>query len=406
MKKALSIGAVAALALSLAACSTAPESGSTDSSVTFISPWPKNESTAILDKFAAAHPQIDVKVTYRGTDANATITQLAAGNAPDVLFANPGSGDAMSIGNLAKAGYLVNLDDRPWASEIPETFKSQLTYEDEVYGFPATIQVLGGFYNSETLKSTGLAAPTTWPELLDYCGAASAAGVSGYMLPGQTEWMVQLIPLALAATVLDDASATESFDTEGWEQVFARYQEMIDGGCFEADASGVNGDVATELMTQGKAGSIVTVSAATSGFIDASGEGVYSYEAIPATENADDTRLTVMLSTSVGINAKAKNPEAAGTLVDWLASPEGLSAVAESQFGSVPAIPNAEFPTPTFLSVLADYEADGRTSPEPGMAWSNPEVRSALIAGAQAMLLGSMSGADVVTSMEDAFNKK
>lgn len=405
MKKALSIAAVAALALSLAACSTTPGGESSDSSVTFISPWPKNETTGILEQFNAAHPEIDVKVTFRGTDANATITQLAAGNAPDVLFANPGSGDAMSIGNLAKAGYITSLNDKPWASEIPESFKSQLTFDDEVYGFPATIQVLGGFYNSETLTSAGLTAPTTWPELLEYCTDASAAGVSGYILPGQTEWMAQLLPLALASTVLEDAGATDSFDTDGWEQVFGLYQEMIDGGCFEADASGVNGDVATEEMTANKGGAIVTVSAATSGFIEASGEGVYSYEAIPATANAEDTRLTVMLSTSVGINTKAKNPEAANILVDWLASPEGLSAVAASQFGSVPAISDAEFPTPTFLSVLSDYEADGRTSPEAGMAWSNPEVRSALIAGAQAMLLGTMTGDDVVASMEDAFQK-
>src|SRR5690349_11057050 len=62
--------------------------------------------------YMAAHPGVTIKANRVALNAyNQTLTtQMSAGNGPDVMYINAGTGQAASIGQLAKAGHLLELD--------------------------------------------------------------------------------------------------------------------------------------------------------------------------------------------------------------------------------------------------------------------------------------------------------
>lgn len=405
------IALVAATAVALAGCSSG--SGSSDSAtsgdLTVLSPWSAQEAVPIVKEFNKKYPDIKVKLSYQSSDVNALNTQLVAGTAPDVIFANPGAGQANSIGSLASAGHLVDLSARSWASGVTETYRGQLSDDGKLYGYPSTVQTLGGFYNTDTLAKLGLKAPTTWSELLQFCASANDKGVSAYALGGQTEWIAQLVPFAFTTTLVEGetpdfeagiADGTSHFADSKWVDSLQRYQDMIDAKCFQPDASGTSGDDASALVTDGKAIAQIMVSAAVSGFVDKAPEGTYEFDPIPATDDAEQTKLVGLLSTTMGINSHAKHPKAAMTFIDWASSDEGLAAIAKNQVGTVPAVPSDSFEAPALLKTFEAYLKEGRTTVLSNVLWPNPEVSATFISGAQAMLLGQKTPKQVAEDMD------
>ena len=78
----------------------------------------------IIPNFERAYPNIRVDITY--APDNTTLyqletTELAAGNATDVLTTSPGCGTAIAICKLAKAGYLAGMPNKPWAKRTRST---------------------------------------------------------------------------------------------------------------------------------------------------------------------------------------------------------------------------------------------------------------------------------------------
>ena len=72
----------------------------------------------LIANFERVYPNINVNVTYAANDHGSDqleTTELAAGNAPDVLATCPGCGTPISVCTLAKAGHLAPMVKKPWA---------------------------------------------------------------------------------------------------------------------------------------------------------------------------------------------------------------------------------------------------------------------------------------------------
>ena len=74
----------------------------------------------LIPSFERAYPNLSVDITY--AKDNTTLyqleaTELAGGNAPDILTTTPGCGTTIAICTLAKAGYLAGMPNKPWAKK-------------------------------------------------------------------------------------------------------------------------------------------------------------------------------------------------------------------------------------------------------------------------------------------------
>lgn len=422
-RSTLTAAGAAAAVLALAACTTTPqgpdgnggEGGDTGSgTLSFLSPWTQAQTTPIIEAYAAANPDIEINVTYVAGNENAQqllTTQLAAGNAPDVFYLNPGAGSPTSVGVLAEAGYLLDLSEEEWADELEEPYRGFLSHDDAVYAYPSTVIGLGAIYNQGMLAEAGLQAPQTWSDLLTFCSDASAAGTPAFTLGAGAAWINALIPYAFASTLVDSVdpefeanvgSGTDFTESE-WVTALAKHQEMAGAGCFQDSPTGTDGPTTWQAVGQGESFGVVTVGAMLSEIAANAPEGTeWMMHALPATDDADQTTMPVSLSSTVGVNADSDQSEAALAFVNWLAEDEQLAQLAELQVGAVPTITSDAFEAPASIAVVEELSAAGRTTPVPDLSWPNAEVQAALHSGVQGMLLGEQTPEDVTAAMQDA----
>ena len=133
----------------------------------------------LIPNFERAYPNITLNPTYVPNSTSLgqlEVTELAAGNAPDVLQVAPGCGASTAVCRLAKAGYLAPLVKRPWTKRSLPLVISASKYGAGLFTFVPGLSFEGLFTNDTMFRTLGLKVPQTFPELLDVCRKAKAAG--------------------------------------------------------------------------------------------------------------------------------------------------------------------------------------------------------------------------------------
>ena len=122
---------------------------------------------ARLAEFEKAYPDFTVQTTQiaAGDYETTIITQLAAGDAPDVLpvFTN-------MIPALVKAGLLEPLDECLARTSFADRLLPSVSvavYDGQTYGVPLTMSPRSLIYNQELLDKAGVELPTTIEEFYD-----------------------------------------------------------------------------------------------------------------------------------------------------------------------------------------------------------------------------------------------
>jgi len=413
--------AAAATIVVLAGCSTTPTTPSSGGDgdggggqLSFLSPWTQDQTAPMLDAYAEENPDVQIQVTYIAGNENAQqllATQLAAGNAPDVFYLNPGAGSPTSVGVLGEAGYLTNLSGEDWAADLEAPYRDFLSFDGNVYAYPSTIFGIGAIYNDTMLADAGLEAPETFPEVLKFCSDASASGHPAYVLGAGALWINALIPYAFASTLVDsqapdfEASVGDGsdFSNSEWVTALEQYQQMIDSGCFQENPTGTDGPSTWEIAGRGDVFGVVAPGSLLSEVQRNAPDGAeFTMRALPATDDAGETTMPVSLSSTLGINAESENPDLALDFVNWLSEGDQLALIASLQVGAVPTISTDSFEAPAEIAIVGELSSAGRTTPVPDLAWPNAEIQAALQSGGQGMLLGSSTPEQVAESMQSA----
>src|SRR5689334_5295167 len=112
----------------------------------------------VVKAFEAANPGVHIRLTTAGADQyqQQIRTQLASGTGPDVMTVWPGNGNPGATYVLAKPGYLMDLSDQPWASQLPPAFQKVAQYEGKTYNALFGLNGIGAVYNDQALKKAGL----------------------------------------------------------------------------------------------------------------------------------------------------------------------------------------------------------------------------------------------------------
>jgi raffinose/stachyose/melibiose transport system substrate-binding protein len=368
---------------------------------------------AAIKLFQQKYPDVKITTTWADPDQYqpALRTQLTGGTAADFIQIWPGAGNSAAISVLQPAGLLEDLSDRPWASKIPEGLKPVLTVDGKVYGLAVTVSGIGAIFDDQSMKKIGAKAPTTWSEVLDLCATAKKKGMVAFALGQQDSWVGQLTPYALATQML--YSDKPDFDRSGdyqaphfagspWEGIEDNYVKMKNAGCFQDDANGTDYNTSLKMVAQGKALGVIQGNWAIAELKGVAKNATFSLHPLPASDNADETRMSAGASGTYGVNKNAKNKTAALAFIDFLASPEGMDAFAKVQNG-LPGIPNEQYQLDPSLKSLSDYFNSGKTYPFMDQLWPNPDVQTAHLDGLQGVFDGSKSPQDVLKDMDKAW---
>ncbi|MDR8409427.1 extracellular solute-binding protein [Nonomuraea sp. 3-1Str] len=419
MKSFTTITAACCLALAAAACSTSGGGSTTAASpgqVLTLAAAGQGPAKAAIAAFEKANPGVTVKATFTEDDASyqqQVRTQLASGTAPDVFRMWPGGGNTMAVRDLGKDGMLMDLSGEGWAGGMSTDLKAVTTDPaGKVVAVPVTIGAIGAVWNDQALQASGLAKPTTWPEVLTFCKEAKAKGVVPFALGLKSAWVTQLVPYALTASLVygPNPSFTQqqkegkaTFAASEWKQALEKYLKMRDEGCFNDSPNGVGYDEQMQMFGQGKALGVVHVLSAVQSALEYAPKGTtFSMTPFPATDSAEGTYVPVSVGIVYGVNAKAANPELARKFVQFLASPEGQAVYATAS-GSSPALAAPGFKADALQQPVLDAVAAKKSTLYPDQAWPGPKVQQEHLTSIQELFNGTVDVPGVLGRMDKAF---
>lgn len=417
MKRYSRLGAVAtAAALALSGTATVAQDAELSGSIRLAGAV---GDQAGIEAVAAAFTEqtgVPVEMTWGDGDEFRTTlrTQATAGTAPDVFFVWPGSGNTWGAHVIAPEGITRDLSDLEFASRVPDILKAGISFDEQLVAAPIGGTSVGAQYNQTAMEANGWQIPTTWSEVLQLCADAQAAGKAAYGQSGggSSAWNMIMVPYAASATLVygqtpdfdtKQAAGETSFADSAWLDGMQKFDEMNQAGCFQENVLGTDWVEVQEAFANGDIMGWVMIQQLLPAIAALAPEGTeLTMVPFPVTDDAADTRLTLGLGSSYGINAASENPDAATAFIDFLTSNEGAELYLQAAAG-IPIMSGGDFELDPALTTILEFIGDGRVSPIPDQSWPNPRVQPALIEQSQAMFAGSNDAAGVLEAMDAAY---
>ncbi len=373
----------------------------------------------LIPNFERVYPNITVNVTYTPSVPvlyQLETTELAAGNAPDLIATYPGCGTPISICTLARSGYLAAMVKKQWANRSLPLVTSASKYGQGLFGFELNVNPFAVFTNDGLFGKLGLKVPQTFSQLLEVCQKAKAAGTAAVILGGATATGVQYLITALAVPTVYGrdkqflgnlrAGKATFAGTPGWHQALQEFVDMNTAGCFQPGATGTSTTSADGLFAQGQ-GLMLPYLTSAKGVIDAANpQFTYTAHPFPGGTGPNQTTnyLHLGLTLSVNAHSSAQNQAAAQAFVDFVARPKQNALFSEATGG----LTQYEFLTghfPGWMSSLATPYNDHAYVNDPTQSWWNASVLLALQQNQIGLITGQRSIDDVLNAMDTAWKQ-
>jgi len=169
------------------------------------------------------------------------LTELAAGNAPDLFTANFDS----DVPDMVAAGYLapITAEVKAWDGydQLFDVAKKLSTSADgQIYALDSMLAVTQLYFRRDLLEKAGIstAQPTSWKDLLDRAREIKAkTGKYSLLLPAGIDWGAATFNEGFALFVpgsktpqLANDDGTLNLNGEGVKDIFGLYKSLIDEG--------------------------------------------------------------------------------------------------------------------------------------------------------------------------------
>ena len=367
MRSMLKAAALAAIA-AVSAPASAGLSGDLKIFLDTSNPAPRATMEAMIARFGALHPDLDIETTIIDREAYKTqIRNFLTADAPDVATWYA----ANRMRPYVSAGLFEDVSDLWREPEIAENLastKGAMTIDGKQWGVPYTYYQWGVYYREDIFEELGLAEPATWEEEKANCAKIVASGRACYTIGTKYLWTAGgwFDYLNLRTNGYDFHMALTQGEAE-WtgervRAVFAKWRELIDMGAFIANHQTyswqealpfiVNGEAAAYLM-----GNFSVAPMREAGLTDDKLDFYQFVEITPGVAKAEDAPTDTF-----HIPANARNKEAAREFLRYVVSPENQTIINNGQnLGQLPVNAQAAIDDDEFLR--QGFEMLSRNSP-------------------------------------------
>jgi raffinose/stachyose/melibiose transport system substrate-binding protein len=345
----------------------------------------------MIANFERVYPNIQVQANYVDATTYPTLllTQLQAGNAPDIFFIQLGSASAYGVWALGAQNRLLNLSGSPWVKRLLPSVRKFASggakQGHKVFAFPQGYNLQGLMYNKDLFASMGLTEPKTFSDLLALCGKIKAAGkipiAAGFAsLNAQIQILqMMMIPFVYSPDpnwTLKRVTHKVTFaSSSSWQAVMNDIVAMNNAGCFEPQPAATNQNTQYAMFANGQAVMMPMSSQEIPVITGINPNIKLAHMPFPGI-NASDTVVdisTAMLN-AVG-NAATQHPNEVKTFINFIARPKqdalwakvsGVVTATDLASGNLPpqAVAN---PTMTVLAKA------GKIIYAPPTGWPSPQ---------------------------------
>lgn len=265
-RRSLAAAAALAVALPLAACSEAGDTGQDGTTTITLSMQNADVKTAdpatwaIVEAFESANPDIDVEVSGQPVSEHLQSLSIAAQSdtLPDIFWVYESNAEEMLAGDRL-------LDLRPILQEqgiierLPATTVEHFTSGGTVYGVPYQGLLTGLWTNTKVLEDHGLAMPSTFDELLQVAEELNDDGIvtisNGASQSAFSVWqfLVWLDRFGFEDRMDGLLDGSESWDNPDFVRMYEHIAELRDAGAFSSNVATQTYQQAVDQFLQGDA---------------------------------------------------------------------------------------------------------------------------------------------------------
>lgn len=339
LRKAVAVGAIAALALS--GCGGGG-GGSSSAGRQKLVMWfwgapPAHQKTmqqVLVDGFNSSQSKYTLSVTYdNNVDKNVQVA-LAANKGPDVVYSSGPTYAAAYAAENKLADMTAYAQQYGWKDSLLSPMYESGTLNGKLYSLPNSVSTYGVFYNKKVLAKLGVQAPATFADLTATMDKAKAAGLYA-SVTGNKGW--KPVNLDYASIFLNhDAGPGPVYNavkgTIGWTDP-ALVKAVDDSAAFYKngylagkDYSNLNFDQSMQLLSVGKSpfffAPTLAFQFATDYFNDAAkNTDDLGFVAFPNINSSLTSPIYALGTTAaLSVNASSANKDGAAEVINYMMS--------------------------------------------------------------------------------------
>lgn len=295
-------------------------------------PYQETMKKVLAENYNNSQSEYVLNIEFRNTVDKDIPVALAAGSAPDIIYA---SGPSYTS-KYAEEGMVLNLNDYAeqygWKDRILEVMYNACTVNDNLYSIPGGMCIGGLYYNKELFKEKSYEVPQTWDELITLMDRAKAdglyplgAGNKGWK-PCNDHFSSMIINHYGGADLIYNAlMGNDSFDNPGMVNSVAESARWFDVG-YLAGQDYINFDsqevmqlLADKRCAMVMAPSLYTQFAAQSFLPEQADDVGFVY--MPS-RNTDEAVYDISLNCNFSISADSEYPDECAKILDYMLSNE------------------------------------------------------------------------------------
>ena len=320
-------------------------------------PAPRATMEAMIGRFGALHPDLEISTTVIDRDAYKTqIRNFLSADAPDVATWYA----ANRMAPYVNAGLFEDVSDLWEEPEIAENLastKGAMTIDGKQWGVPYTYYQWGVYYRKDIYEELGLSEPTSWEEMKSNCQKILDSGRKCYTIGTKFLWTAGgwFDYMNLRTNGFEHhmklAAGEIKWTDDSVRQTFANWRELIDMGAFVDNHQTYSWQEALPFMVKGEAaaylmGNFAVAPLREAGLTDDQLD-FYQFPKInPDLDFAEDAPTDTF-----HIAANAKNKDAARAFLRFVVSTEEQTEINNAaNLGQLPVNASASIDDDKFLN--------------------------------------------------------
>lgn len=353
------LASTAVLGVVLAGCDAGSDAAENTPGVTTVAYWdfidpsqdnPRSQALkANLEAFEEENPdiKIDLSVVAFGDMISRLPQSAAAGEAPDVVkMYTP------ELQQMVAAGVYSPLPEQ--AGEVSDWLRpvdSFVNHEGEAIAVPYEYRTCALTYNAKILEEIGASVPSTYDEVVEVAGKASAAGYTGFGTgfsdadnSGVIATFFDCFMSQIGQEMWDD-DGNATFDTDKGAEFGTFLANLRDAGALSSNVVSDTYQTVTDGLNNGTVAMAVTGTERVVSIAAVNPD--VAWTSLPTASTGDATGTT--FSWTLGVGAGSEKVDAAWRFIEYMTGPEAAARMASG--GEVP-------------SRAASFEDDFFTSPD------------------------------------------
>lgn len=333
----------------------------------------KVEIAEALQKMADAYEQetgvhVEIETHGGGEDYGALLkATLAAGEEPEIFNSSGWAGFEPYVDRA------VDLSGEPWAKDLVEASKAQITRDGKLLGMPMNLEAYGFTYNKDLFAKAGITElPKTLDELEAVCQKLKDAGITPFALT--SEWWsmgIHTLNMALAnqpdpAAFIEEIKAgTKTFKDD---PIMKQWLRLVDIMFANGQEKALTTDYNTQVA-EFAAGKYAMIQHGNwiQGMVDEITPNMnLGMMPVPL---LDTPQVFTGVPNNWIVNNKSAHPDEAKAFLNWMVTSETGKKFVTTDFKFVPAL-NSIAPNPEAVGAIAgDFSLFAQAHPDQVKGW-------------------------------------